>query len=1378
MPEQSNSHLNNLWITWVLLSAALAATTVAVFYVKTGVEADAKRQFDFACNEIHLRIDSRMEAHAQILRSAAAHFGASDKVTREQWHEFTTRQKVDQTLPGILGIGFSLVIPRERLAEHTQEIRAQGFPDYNVRSAGDRAFYTSIIYLEPFSGRNLRAFGYDMFSESVRREAMEQSRDLDVAAVSGKVVLVQETDKDVQAGMLMYVPVYRKGMPSDTTAHRREALYGWVYSPYRMNDLMQGMLRKTDLEAGKRIRLEVFDDEQLTPNSLLYDSQRKGEAPNASQWIRQISTAFNGHLWQLRFTQMDVRSNYSLVYGVLLVGMIIALLLFGLFRSLLNTNSKARQMADRLTVDLRESEQSYRNQFANNSSVMLMLDPADGGMIGANAAAVGFYGHPQERLLAMGIGGITTMTPSEVGRILASVSQEQGKWFESQHRLADGSVRDVEVSLSRIQFGGRFVLHAIIHDITERKRAKTLIQQANDRLSLAVRTSGVGIWDYDVVNNRLVWDNQMFRLYGIRPDQFAGAYEAWQAGLHPEDRSRGNDEIQKALRGEREFDTEFRVVWPDGTTRIIHALASVQRDGSGKPLSMVGINWDITDRKRAEESLQQQFRLQQLLMEISSTYINLPLEAVESTIQLSLGDLAKFVGADRAYIFDYDWHNQMCVNTHEWCSEGIAPQIDELQAVPLATLPDWIAAHRLGKRIYVPDVLSLPAGPLRNVLEPQGIKSLLAVPLMGDGECVGFVGFDSVRHHHVFANNEQRLLTVFSQMLVNIRRRKQASEKLRKLSQAVEFSPSMILITDRFGCVEYVNPAWERTTGYRQEEILGRRPSLLESGVHSREFYEKLWGEITAGRIWRGELCNRKKNGELFWEWTSIAPVRNEAGNITHFVAVKEDTTADKLVAEELRQAKETAESANRAKSTFLANMSHEIRTPMNAVLGFAQLMLRDPSLSAIQQQQLGTITSSGGHLLEIINDILEISRIESGLVTLSLASFDLHSTLDDLKRMFSLRARSRNLSLHVEIQGEVPRYILADETKLRQIAINVLGNAIKFTASGGAVIMRVRAAEERDGMLRLHMEVEDTGEGIAPEDITHLFEAFFQTHSGNQVAGGSGLGLPISRQFARLMGGDLTVSSQLGSGSTFRFNARVARGNILAATEQYVSMRRVLHLQPGLPACRVLAVDDELHNRELIECLLAPVGFEIRSACNGAEAVAQCKSWAPHLMLLDLRMPVMDGYEAARLVRAGNSPAPKIIALSACAFAHDRQRAEADGADDFIAKPFREAELMETIKRVLGVDYIYSDSKEGCTVSQTEEQQPSPSEEEIRSLPVELVDNLLKATCRADYNQMLALADQAVKHNVHLGQRLAHLVRSFDYLALQKILSPDKPGA
>jgi PAS domain S-box-containing protein len=489
MMSDRNTVRKSIWVAWVLLSAGLILTIYASTNVVINIDAEAKKEFEFACSQIELRIDARMDAHEQILMSAAALFSASDEVTREDWRNFVLQQKIEQHLPGVQGIGFSLIIPRERLEQHIQEIRRQGFPDYNVRPEGDRESYTSIIYLEPFSGRNIRAFGYDMFSEPIRRLAMERARDLGAPVLSGKVILVQETGQDVQAGTLMYVPVYRKGMSTDTAEQRSAAIYGWAYSPYRMKDLMQGILTGWDSEAGKRIRLQIFDNEQSSADSLLYDSKPKGEmeTATASQLTLQIPTAFNDRIWRLCFTQTGGNLNYGRVYSVFSGGAVINLLLFGLIISLLNTRLRAQQLAEKLTVDIRKSEE--------------------------------------------------------------------------------------------------------------------LLRQVTDRLTLAVEAGSVGIWDYDIVNNRLVWDEQMHRLYGFTPDQFCGAYEAWQSGVHPEDRLGGDKEIQLALRGEKKFDTEFRVLWPDGTTHNMRGIGLVQRDASGKPLRMIGTNWDITASKLAEAEL-------------------------------------------------------------------------------------------------------------------------------------------------------------------------------------------------------------------------------------------------------------------------------------------------------------------------------------------------------------------------------------------------------------------------------------------------------------------------------------------------------------------------------------------------------------------------------------------------------------------------------------------------------------------------------------------------------------------------------------------------------------------------------------------------------
>ncbi|MEO1134157.1 MAG: ATP-binding protein, partial [Cyanobacteria bacterium J06639_1] len=366
-----------------------------------------------------------------------------------------------------------------------------------------------------------------------------------------------------------------------------------------------------------------------------------------------------------------------------------------------------------------------------------------------------------------------------------------------------------------------------------------------------------------------------------------------------------------------------------------------------------------------------------------------------------------------------------------------------------------------------------------------------------------------------------------------------------------------------------------------------------------------------------------------------------------------------------LQQAKETAEIANRTKSDFLANMSHELRTPLNAILGFAQLMAHDDRLSPSQKENLSIIHRSGGHLLELIDDILEMSKIEAGRVTLYENTFDLHALLTDLAQTLRLRAQTTGLDLVLDLAPEVPQYVSTDERKLRQVLMNLLDNAVKFT-SVGQVVLRVRcesesvaasSESEEKATFGLRVEVEDTGAGIAADELDALFDPFVQSEAGRRSQQGTGLGLPISDRFVQLMGGALSVSSTLGQGSTFGFSIPVRR----AAAEQVAnvplpSSRQVVGLAPGQPRYRILVVEDRFENRKLLVGLLQPLGFEVREAENGRAAIAQWEQWQPHLIWMDLRMPEMDGYEATQSIRSrdrGQSTA--IIAITASAFAAEK---------------------------------------------------------------------------------------------------------------------------
>jgi CheY-like chemotaxis protein/nitrogen-specific signal transduction histidine kinase len=492
---------------------------------------------------------------------------------------------------------------------------------------------------------------------------------------------------------------------------------------------------------------------------------------------------------------------------------------------------------------------------------------------------------------------------------------------------------------------------------------------------------------------------------------------------------------------------------------------------------------------------------------------------------------------------------------------------------------------------------------------------------------------------------------------------------------------------------------------------------------------------------------------------------------------------------------------ANKAKSTFLASMSHELRTPLNAILGFSQLLSHDDTLQAKQKKQLEIINRSGEHLLNLINDVLEMSKIEAGKMILHLDTVDLYDFLDDLTVLLSLRADSKGLTLICDRPTNLPRYIITDAGKLRQILINLLGNAIKFTEKG-QITLRVsfldqtgadtgatgKAVEEGTPLsnplpLTLKFEVEDTGLGIAPEELGKVFEAFVQTETGRQSQKGTGLGLSISHQLVQLMGGKITVESTVGVGTCFKFHvlARLAKAIDLAPKS---GQRRVVGIAPNQSSYRILVADDVAENRLLLNQMLTAVGFQVQEAKTGQEAIAQWKQWRPHLIWMDLQMPVMDGYEATRRIRAmqaklqephASAFACKIIAVSASVIDESETSIRAAGCNDFVRKPFTENNIFAKMATHLKVSYLYQENQQSsgknaiAENSLSQQTVPEPEiaqtlEALIAPLPAIWKANLHQAAQDLYAEPCLAIIAQLPPDQAPLAAALVDLVENFRF--------------
>lgn len=862
----------------------------------------------------------------------------------------------------------------------------------------------------------------------------------------------------------------------------------------------------------------------------------------------------------------------------------------------------------------------------------------------------------------------------------------------------------------------------MIIDITQEKKYRDALYSSEEKYRALFENAQEGI--VVIQDKQLMFFNpMMLKMTGYTCEEMYGMN--YKQMIHPSD-VEVIENIYKKVTELQKVDEklQFRLLGKYGSICWVE-FSSVFIQWNGKRAGLLFVN-NINEQKQAEE-------LKGLLISISNTYINAPIDQLDETINNSLREMGEFVNADRSYIFDYDWEQNTCTNTYEWCAEGITAEIMNLQNISLDYLPFWVDTHKNNLPMYVDNVLALdPELGLRQVLEPQGIKSLMTLPMMDMDNCIGFVGFDSVTEFHQYTEKEKALLQVFSQMIVNLKNRKTANDLLKNqinVQQLINEVSSELVSVDNLNLDQKIKKILQQTGDFfkvdRSYILRYSENSSIESnthewcaeGIHSEKdsitniklelfpwwknqvekkeiIYIKdthdlpLDAEIERNEFLRQGirtlLCFPIINNNIlmgYFGFDSVNNVRIWTESQIEVIETLSNILGDALIKVETEieiiRSKELAEAGSKAKSNFLSNMSHEIRTPLNGVIGFTEL-LRSTPLSTVQKEYLENAISSANSLLGVISDILDFSKIESGKMELESIKTDIIQLLEHSSDIIKVSSSKKGLELLLNIHPNIPRFAYVDPIRTKQILVNLLSNAVKFTHQGEIELsLSFKAINANTGVF--YISVRDSGIGIREEDRDKLFKAFSQADtSTTRRYGGTGLGLIISNSLAKQMGSPIQFESEYGKGTTFRFEIECKYEN--GEAPDYQSIENVK---------TVLVIDDNTSNRQILEQQFKFWNIPFVGVDSGYRGVELLQNGDDFdLIIVDYHMPDMDGLETVKQIRehliTKKANQPIIILHSSSDDLSLHEKAKALNVRFLLAKPVKKDELYYYLNSVL----------------------------------------------------------------------------------------------
>jgi PAS domain S-box-containing protein len=927
-----------------------------------------------------------------------------------------------------------------------------------------------------------------------------------------------------------------------------------------------------------------------------------------------------------------------------------------------------------------ESEETYRMLFESINDAVFISEYTEneklGNFIKVNDIACQRLGYTQSELLTKNAVDISSgKAKQSLGSKLQHLIETKHAIFESEHITKDGRIIPVEISTHVTTFRGKTVFHSIARDITERKQAENAIEKITERLKLATLASGIGIWDWYIPANKLIWDMQMYKLYGFDEESKPEVYDTWLNGLHPDDRASSHEITQQALKGEKEYNVEFRVIWPDKTIHWLKSIGQVFYDENHNPMRMIGVNFDITKQKQIEQAL----RLNE--EKFSKTFKS----SVAALLVTRYAD-GFFVDMNEEYchLVGYTRNELIGRKTTEF-NIFVRPEdrqfiINQLQQTGQIQNFEFQIRHRSGELKHV-----LFSQEIIDVVEEKVIvTSMFDITERKKGELLL-----KERTEEIEAQNEEYLqlneeLSQTNSELFEAKERAEESEKqIKTMFSALNAG---IAIMGIHGEVLEWNSTFINYFGYAPEEFkkLTTRDITHPDDIPQTMHYisQVINNHINSFRFEKRFL---KKDGTAFWVDLSGSALKKD-DKVYAFLGVVYDITERKNIElqlqsqfNELKIAKEHAEESDRLKTAFLQNMSHEIRTPMNAIMGFSNLLLENSDNKAKLRKFTEIINQRCNDLLDIINDILDISKIESGLLPINIEETNLNEVFAEISVFFKeyqKRIEKHHIKLVSHFFGAPEdEYILTDKVKLKQIFINLISNAFKFTDEG-----RIDCGCKFDTNHNLLFYVTDTGIGIPEEKHQYVFERFAQLQQGSKRnIGGTGLGLSIVKALVNLLGGQVFLESEPGKGSTFSFTIPYKPSQHSYAQPSQADSTNNENFRDKT----ILVVEDDYYNAQYISEVLTGTGLNIVQAYNGKQAIEISLSQPINLVLMDIRLPDIDGYEATRQIMQ-HKASLKIVAQTAYAAHDEKQKALSAGCVDYISKPTKRDVLLSVISKHL----------------------------------------------------------------------------------------------